>query len=90
MEFLSSMRGTVSIKCNILSKKIWELCNKNGCWISAEHVPGFNNNVAIYIYPGHLTKILSENSLHFLFQSTLQRFQFTADIGLFASRLTLE
>ena len=68
MEFLSSMRGIVSIKCNILSKKIWELCNKNGCWISAEHVPGFHSNVAIYIYPGHLTKILSENSLHFCFK----------------------
>ena len=38
----------MSVMCNILSKKIWELCNENGCWISAEHVPG-SQVVADYI-----------------------------------------
>ena len=33
-------KGSVSVKCNILFKKTWKLCNENGCWISAEHVPG--------------------------------------------------
>ena len=57
----------MSVKCNILSKKIWELCNENGCWISAEHIPGSHNTVADYM-SGHLMKILSGNYLHFCFK----------------------
>ena len=43
------MGGSVSVKCNILSKKIWELFNENGCWILDEHVPGSHNTVANYM-----------------------------------------
>ena len=76
----------MSIKCNILSKKIWEFCNENECWISAEHVPSSHNNVADY-----MTWSLNENTEWklslFLLQSILQRFQFIANIDLSASLL---
>ena len=84
--YLNNMGWTVSVKCNILSKKIWELCNENGCWISAEHVPGSHNTVVDY-----MSRTFNENTewklSPFLFQSILQRFQFIADIDLFASYL---
>ena len=80
------MRGSVSVKCNILSKKIWDLCNEKRYWISAEHVPGSHKTVADY-----MSRTLNENTewklSPFLFQSMLQRFQFIADIDLFASKL---
>ena len=76
----------MSLKCNILSKKIWELCNENECWISAEHAPDFHKTVADYI-----SRTFNENTewklSPFLFQSILQRFQFIAVIDLFASYL---
>ena len=90
--YLNNMGGrervgrSVSVKCNILSKKIWELCNENGCWISAEHIPGSHNTVADY-----MSRTSNENTERklssFSFQSILQRFQFIADIDLFASYL---
>ena len=69
----------MSVKCNILSKKIWGLCNENGCWISAEHVPGSHNTVADY-----MSRAL--NSLHFCFKVYYRDFSlFQTD--LFASYL---
>ena len=41
--------GKMSVKCNILPKKIWDLCNEHGCWISADDIPSFYNTVANYI-----------------------------------------
>ena len=49
--------GTVSLKCNILSKKIWDLCNENGCWISAEHIPGSHSVAADF-----MSKTLNEDT----------------------------
>ena len=73
----------MSVKCNILSKKMWELCNENGCWISADHVPGSHKTVADY-----MSRTFNENTewklSPSLFQIILQRFQFFANIDLFA------
>ena len=68
------------VKCSILSKKIWHLRNENESWISAEHIPGSHNTMADY-----MSRAFNKNTewklSPFLFQSTLQRFQFIADIS---------
>ena len=38
MTYVNNMGGTVFQKCNVLPKKIWDLCDENGCWISGEHI----------------------------------------------------
>ena len=62
----------------------WELFNENECWISAEHVPGSHNTVADFV-----SRAFNENTgwklSPFLFQIILQRFQFIANIDLFAT-----
>ena len=79
----------MSVKCNIKSKTIWELCNENGCWISVEHVPCSHNTIANY-----MSQTLNENTewklSPFLFLHISERFQFTADIDFFASYLNMQ
>ena len=68
---------------------MWELCNENGCWISADHVPGSHKTVADY-----MSRTFNENTewklSPSLFQIILQRFRFFANIDFFASYLNKE
>ena len=41
--YVNKMGGITSIKCNKLSKEIWELCIENNTWLSCQHIPGKEN-----------------------------------------------
>ena len=60
---------TVSVKCNILSKKFRDLCNENGCWISSKHISGSHNTIA-----DHMSRTFKENTEWMLSPFLLQRY----------------
>ena len=43
VNYLNSMGGTHSIKCNSATKNIWQFCIERDIWISAALIPGKNN-----------------------------------------------
>ena len=44
--YLNNMGGIKSRMCNELAQLIWDICIKNGSWISAAHIPGVENTIA--------------------------------------------
>ena len=84
--YVNNMGGTVSQKCNNLSKFIWEFCTGQGVWISAEHIPGSKNNIA-----DHMSRKFNENTEwqldQHIFIKLLKYFSVKPSIDLFASDL---
>lgn len=82
-------QGSVrSIKCNNLTRQIWDWALEHDVWLSAAHVPGVDNEIA----DQESRKFADESEWmlsHDVFQSICSAFG-TPDIDLFASRLNAQ
>ena len=80
------MRGMHSVICNDIAKRIGEFTQNRGFWISSSHMPGVENTVA-----GKMSRVFSDNTgwmlSHKLFKILCDKFQFSPQFDLFATRL---
>ena len=74
-----------STKCNEFARKVWDLCEKHGMWLTA-HIPGAQNIAADYESRNSNIDIKWMLNPKILEQG-LQEIAFAPTIDLFASRL---
>ena len=72
--------------CNCIAKRIWEIAQNSGFWISSIHIPGAENKMA-----DKMSRVFSDNTEWMisieLFKILCDKFQFSPQIDLFATRL---
>ena len=71
---------------NYIAKRIWEIAQNRGFWISSSHIPGAENTMADKMF-----RMFSDNTEWMLsielFKVLCGKFQFSQQIDLFATRL---
>ena len=72
--------------CNYIAKRIWEIAQNRGFWISSSHIPGAENTMA-----DKMSRVFSDNTEWMLsielFNILCDKFQFSPQVDLFATRL---
>ena len=78
--------GMHSDLCNYIAKRIWEIAQNRGFWISSSQIPGAENAMA-----DKMSRVFSDNTEWMLsielFKILCDKFQFSPQVDLFATRL---
>ena len=86
LAYINNMGGMHSVICNDIAKRIWEFAQNRGFWISSSHIPGVENTMA-----DKMSRVFSDNTewmlSHKLFKILCDKFQFSPQVDLFATRL---
>ena len=86
LTYINNMGGMHSVLCNGIAKRIWEFAQNRGFWISSSGIPGVENTMA-----GKMSRIFNDSTewmlSHKLFKILCDKFQFSPQIDLFATRL---
>ena len=83
ISYINHMEGKKSEDCNSLAKEIWVLCIEMNLWISAAHIPGWNNEEADLYSLEDATECQLNPAV---FKNIIKTFGIP-DLDLFASRI---
>lgn len=86
---VNKMGSSKSMRCNEISKTIWQFCQNNGIWVTATYIPGILNVVADEESRREYKE--SEWQLNpSVFKSLKKYLSFEPEIDYFASRLNAQ
>ena len=86
VKYVNAMGGTVSSSCNGMAKNIWGWAIDRGIWLSANYIPGIENDVAdkaSRVFNDRIEWSLEQR----VFTKILHVLSVSPDMDLFASRL---
>ena len=86
LAYINNTVGMHSDLCNYIAKRIWEIAQNRGFWISSSHIPGAENTMA-----DKMSRVFSDNTEWMLsielFNILCDKFQSSPQVDLFATRL---
>ena len=84
--YINNMGRIHSLICNDIAKQIWEFAQNRGFWISSSHIAGVENTMT-----DKMSRVFKDSTewmlSHKLFKILYDRFQFSPQVDLFATRL---